>query len=95
MGKSLADDITQGAATGDMFRTTPLWGIGQRFFFLHDGRTSDLLQAIQAHLSPASRCEDSSSSSCYGASEANQVILHFNTLPVPDKQAILDFLRSL
>ena len=33
-------------AEGDMFRTTPLWGIGKRLFFLHDGRTSDLLQAI-------------------------------------------------
>jgi hypothetical protein len=31
--------------------TTPLWGVGQRMFFLHDGRTSDLLQAIQAHFS--------------------------------------------
>ncbi len=41
MGKGLADDITQGAATGDMFRSTPLWGVGQRLFFLHDGRTSD------------------------------------------------------
>ena len=29
MGKGLADDITQGKATGDMFRTTPLWGVGQ------------------------------------------------------------------
>ncbi len=27
----------------------PLWGVGQRLFFLHDGRTSDLLQAIRAH----------------------------------------------
>jgi di-heme oxidoreductase (putative peroxidase) len=95
MGKGLADDITQGAATGDMFRTTPLWGIGQRFFFLHDGRTSDLLQAIQAHYSQASKCEDASSTICYGPSEANLVILRFNALPVSDKQAILDFLRSL
>jgi CxxC motif-containing protein (DUF1111 family) len=38
MGKGLADDITQGKATGDMFRTTPLWGLGQRIFFLHDRR---------------------------------------------------------
>lgn len=49
MGKGLADDITQGLATGDMFRTTPLWGLGQRRFFLHDGRTDDLLNAIHAH----------------------------------------------
>src|SRR5262249_32330781 len=58
MGKNLADDITQGAATGDMFRTAPLWGVGQRIFFLHDGRTNDLLQAIQAHHSAAQDCDD-------------------------------------
>ena len=98
MGKGLADDITQGAATGDMFRTTPLWGVGQRIFFLHDGRTSDLLQAIQAHASAAAFCTDTSDfgrSTCYGPSEANRVIDQFNVLNAADKQAILDFLRSL
>jgi Di-haem oxidoreductase, putative peroxidase len=99
MGRGLADDITQGAATGDMFRTTPLWGLGQRIFFLHDGRTSDLLQAIQAHSSSGGECEDDNdrggSSQCYGASEANAVISRFNKLSVADKQSILDFLRSL
>jgi CxxC motif-containing protein (DUF1111 family) len=97
MGKGLADDITQGAATGDMFRTTPLWGVGQRMFFLHDGRTSDLLQAIEAHQSPGSDCEsgDPPGSPCYGPSEANGVIKSFNLLSAKDKQAILDFLRSL
>jgi CxxC motif-containing protein (DUF1111 family) len=95
MGKGLADDITQGAASGDMFRTTPLWGVGQRIFFLHDGRTDDLLQAIEAHFSAPSECEDSNPSSCYGPSEANAVIRRFNGLSAADKQAILDFLRSL
>jgi CxxC motif-containing protein (DUF1111 family) len=51
MGSGLADNVTQGLAEGDMFRTTPLWGIGQRMFFLHDGRTSDLLDTIAAHAS--------------------------------------------
>ena len=95
MGKGLADDITQGAATGDMFRTTPLWGVGQRIFFLHDGRTSDLPQAIQTHYSATSKCEENSGATCYGPSEANMVILRFNALPVSDRQAILEFLRSL
>jgi CxxC motif-containing protein (DUF1111 family) len=49
MGGVLADGITQGAAGPDMFRTAPLWGVGQRLFLLHDGRTPDLLQAIRAH----------------------------------------------
>ena len=95
MGKGLADDITQGAATGDMFRSTPLWGVGQRTFFLHDGRTNDLLKAIEAHHSHASDCDDSLHATCYGPSEANGVINRFNALSERDKQAILDFLRSL
>jgi CxxC motif-containing protein (DUF1111 family) len=49
MGAQLADGINQGAAAPDQFRTAPLWGLGQRLFFLHDGRTSDLMQAIQSH----------------------------------------------
>src|SRR3954467_10421354 len=51
MGPALADNIIQEAAGPDEFRTAPLWGIGQRVFFLHDGRTNDLLQAIQLHAS--------------------------------------------
>jgi hypothetical protein len=95
MGNGLADDITQGAATGDMFRTAPLWGVGQRLFFLHDGRTADLLAAIEAHSSPGADCGESSHQPCYGPSEANAVIRRFNVLSAADKQAILVFLRSL
>src|SRR5258708_34884768 len=46
MGPGLADGISQGGAGPDEFRTTPLWGVGQRMFFLHDRRTSDLLETI-------------------------------------------------
>lgn len=81
MGDRLADGVSQGAAGPDQFRTAPLWGLGQRLFFLHDGRTSDLMQAIQAH-----RSEDS---------EANRVIRNFNQLSTKDQQDILNFLRSL
>jgi CxxC motif-containing protein (DUF1111 family) len=97
MGKGLADDITQGLATGDMFRTTPLWGVGQRKFFLHDGRTDDLMKAILEHYSRGSDCDnrEHSASACYGPSEANTVIDRFKELSAKDKQAILDFLRSL
>jgi CxxC motif-containing protein (DUF1111 family) len=55
MGSGLSDGITQGDAAGDQFRTAPLWGVGQRLFFLHDGRTSDLTAAIAAHGGDASR----------------------------------------
>jgi CxxC motif-containing protein (DUF1111 family) len=95
MGKNLADDISQGLATGDMFRTTPLWGVGQRRFFLHDGRTDDLLKAIRTHASAADDCESNAGTPCYGPSEANAVIQRFSALTEDDKQAILDFLRSL
>src|SRR5580658_5911624 len=57
MGANLADGITQGLAGPDQFRTAPLWGVGQRLFFLHDGRTSDLLQAILAHGGPNSEAQ--------------------------------------
>ena len=49
MGSGLADNVSQGGAGGDQFRTAPLWGLGQRIFLLHDGRTTDLNAAIQAH----------------------------------------------
>ncbi len=98
MGTNLADGINQGLAGPDEFRTAPLWGVGQRLFFLHDGRASDLLQAIEAHFSSSS-CSDASSASltmnfsC--GSEANAVIQKFNALTSSQKQDILNFLRSL
>jgi CxxC motif-containing protein (DUF1111 family) len=96
MGSGLADNVTQGLAQGDMFRTTPLWGIGQRIFFLHDGRTSDLLAAIQAHGSDQEGEDgEGKDGNKYPVSEAAAVIRKFKALSVADKQAILDFLRSL
>jgi len=87
MGPGLADDVTQGNAGGDEFRTAPLWGLGQRIFFLHDGRTKDLIEAIQNHAS--------SGSGRYLPSEANQVVGQFNRLNEIDKQHLLNFLRAL
>ena len=87
MGPGLADDILQGAAGGDEFRTAPLWGLGQRIFFLHDGRTADLKEAIRAHRSAAS--------SRWPASEANQVVTADLGLSETQKQDLLNFLRSL
>jgi CxxC motif-containing protein (DUF1111 family) len=81
MGTGLADGVSQGSANGNEFRTAPLWGVGQRIFFLHDGRTKDLHEAIQQH---ASR-----------GSEANAVINNYNLLSRDDKQALVNFLRSL
>ncbi|MEP7305764.1 MAG: di-heme oxidoredictase family protein [Acidobacteriota bacterium] len=77
----LADGISQGQAGPSEFRTAPLWGLGQRIFFLHDGRTSDLVAAIRAHQSTRS--------------EANAVIDGFQALSEDQKQDLLNFLRSL
>ena len=103
MGRFLADGISQGAAGPDQFRTAPLWGVGQRLFFLHDGRTSDLLQAIKAHADCgvgtqlAGRDERTTASdisrSC--RSEANGVVNNFNGLSASQQQDILNYLRSL
>ena len=87
MGPGLADDILQGAARGDEFRTAPLWGLGKRVFFLHDGRTNDLDDAIQAHASGGN--------TKFGPSEANAVISIYNRLSSGDQQDLLNFLRSL
>ncbi|MHB8743404.1 MAG: di-heme oxidoredictase family protein [Sulfuricaulis sp.] len=87
MGPGLADGIAQGLAAGDQFRTAPLWGLGQRIFFLHDGRTSNLLVAIKDH--------SSAGNSVYPSSEANSVISNFNALSSSSQQDLLNFLRSL
>jgi CxxC motif-containing protein (DUF1111 family) len=74
MGAGLADGINQGGAGPDQFRTAPLWGLGQRLFFLHDGRTSDLVQAIQAHsFSTNQYCAQLSSAQLFYVLTSNSV----------------------
>jgi CxxC motif-containing protein (DUF1111 family) len=81
MGTRLADNVAQGGAGGDQFRTAPLWGLGQRIFLLHDGRTTDLFTAIENHSS--------------AKSESTIVVKHFNSLTTSQQQDLLNFLRSL
>jgi len=81
MGTRLADNVLQGSAGGDQFRTAPLWGLGQRIFLLHDGRTTNLLSAIHAHASHGS--------------EANTVVENLFNLSASQQQDVLNFLRSL
>ena len=85
MGSTLADRVSQGSAGPDEFRTAPLWGVGQRIFFLHDGRATPanggLVRAIEDHAGPGS--------------EANQVISLFNSLSQQQQQDVLNFLRAL
>jgi len=84
-----------------------LWGVGQRVFFLHDGRTSDIVQAIQLHASGGGRGgrfdavgADTDASAnfrgfSYPPSEANKVIANFNNLSAASQQDLVNFLRSL
>jgi CxxC motif-containing protein (DUF1111 family) len=81
MGVGLADGVSQGQAGPREFRTAPLWGLGQRLFFLHDGRSNDLVGAIRQHASQGS--------------EANLVIGNYERLREEQKQDLLNFLRSL
>ena len=85
MGTRLADNVSQGSAGPDEFRSAPLWGAGQRIFFLHDGRAGPanggILRAILEHSSPGS--------------EANAVINRFQNLSVGQRQDVLNFLRAL
>jgi CxxC motif-containing protein (DUF1111 family) len=81
MGTRLADNVSQGTAGGDQFRTAPLWGLGQRIFFMHDGSLTSVYSAIDAHRS--------------NGSEASQVITNFFNLSTTQQQDVLNFLRSL
>jgi CxxC motif-containing protein (DUF1111 family) len=102
MGPGLADFVGQGVAGPDEFRTAPLWGVGQRIFFLHDGRAGPgnggLLTAILAHKSTNPNCVAGQVSTPDGVrcnSEANTVINQFTALTSSQQQDILNFLRSL
>ncbi len=81
MGPELEDFIDQGQARGRDWRTAPLWGLGQRIFLMHDGRTKDLVEAIRAHGS--------------AGSEGYQTTARFEALKAEEKQDVLNFLRSL
>jgi CxxC motif-containing protein (DUF1111 family) len=87
MGPGLADGLAQGGAGPDEFRTSPLWGIGQRLWFLHDGRTNNIVTAIEDHYSLGN--------TTYGPSEANQSVTNFNNLSSKNQQDLVNFLRSL
>ncbi len=68
------------------FRTAPLWELAQRIFFLHDGRTTDRVEAIRSDRSAGNRR--------FGPSQANRVIDRYDELGELDKQDLMSFLRS-
>ena len=100
MGATLADGVSQGAAGPDEFRSAPLWGAGQRIFFLHDGRAGPknggLVAAILAHRSACSDAAAPANDPGRGCgSEANGSVAKFTGLTTAEQQDILNFLRSL
>lgn len=84
MGEELADGQQVGDATGNEWRTPPLWGIGLtqvvngHTFFLHDGRARNLTEAILWHGGEGQAARD-----------------RFAGLPKPEREALVKFLESL
>ncbi|MCB1100460.1 MAG: c-type cytochrome [Verrucomicrobiae bacterium] len=84
MGPELADDRPDFDATGNEWRTPPLWGIGlvatvnDHTYFLHDGRARNLEEAVLWH---------------GGEAEASREA--FKKLNQSERQALLKFLESL
>lgn len=84
MGAGLADNRPESRATGQEWRTAPLWGIGLtetvsgHTNFLHDGRARNLTEAILWHGGE-------------GEASRNAVL----ALPKPDRDALIAFLESL
>lgn len=87
MGTGLADTFVEGKASGNMWRTAPLWGIGYtdkvmgnsgKVGYLHDGRARNLTEAILWH-----------------GGEADRARQRFENLTKSDRDALLAFLKSL
>jgi len=87
MGADLADNLVEGQATGSMWRTSPLWGIGYtervagtagKVGYLHDSRARTLTEAILWH-----------------GGEATASRQRFETLSTSDREALIAFLNSL
>jgi CxxC motif-containing protein (DUF1111 family) len=80
------DGVNQGNAGPTQFRTAPLWGAGQRFFFMHDGRYINLDHAIRGHCPPGDVAANN---------ESCVVVQRYIGLTAAQETLILDFLRSL
>ena len=84
MGEGLADNRPEGAASGNEWRTPPLWGIGHArsvqgyVALLHDGRAQSVLDAVLWH-----------------GGEASQVRERFIKLSKEEREGLLRFVESL
>ena len=84
MGPDLADGRPDFKATGNDWRTAPLWGVGLAdrvnggMFLLHDGRARNVEEAILWHGGEAQKSADA-----------------YKRLPALDRQSLLSFVNSL
>lgn len=84
MGAELGDNFSQGMATGDEWRTTPLWGLGLQevvnghTYFLHDSRARNYVEAIMWH-----------------GGEGDVSRQKFANMPKEDRDALVQFLKTL
>jgi Di-haem oxidoreductase, putative peroxidase len=74
MGAAFDDHFVAGAAGGAEWRTAPLWRLGERVHFLHDGRAANVADAITAHGGQAA-----TAAAAFGALDATarQALLDF------------------
>ena len=59
MGDELGDGIKAGFASGNEFRTQPLWAVSLHHPYLHDGRADSLQEAIEYHGGESAHSRDS------------------------------------
>lgn len=87
MGPDLADGLVEGQASGSLWRTAPLWGLGYtervaggagKVGYLHDGRARSVTEAILWH-----------------GGEATASRKRFEAMAKADREALLAFLASL
>jgi CxxC motif-containing protein (DUF1111 family) len=71
-----------GQSDGFSFRTTPLWGLSLRHLYLHDGRTNNLVTAIQDHAYTSD-------------SDAWNSVQAFNVLTSTQQKDLITFLNTL
>jgi CxxC motif-containing protein (DUF1111 family) len=77
MGPGLANVCAHDASPAEL-RTSPLMGLGHRQFFLHDGRATDLREAIVAHDGEARAARDAFARLSWAAQEL--VVLFLRSL---------------
>lgn len=79
MGRALADGMPEGNATGEEFRTPPLWGLADHAGpYLHDGRATTLDDAVRMH-----------------GGEAGRSLQKYLSLTAADRRHLLAFLNRL